>query len=111
MCVSVCVSCRRSVQLGDPTSLTRNLYTSVVPEHSLRQKVMSVCKGLKKMPKQNFSHLPSRGHHLTCQLRETMLMTKLNGLCVFLGFFCVFSCDIKVLNEKYVNNHVIDLYI
>ena len=69
---------------------------------------MSVCKGLKKMPKQNFSHLPSRAHRLTCQPRETMLTTKLNGLCVFLVFFFMFNCDINVLNGKYVNNHVID---
>ena len=35
VCVSVSVSCRRSVQLSHPTSLSRNLATSVVPEHSL----------------------------------------------------------------------------
>ena len=43
-----------------------------------------------------------------------MLMTKLNGLCVFLAFFgwvCVFNCDIKVLNGKHANNHLIHVYI
>ena len=77
--------------------------------------MLSVCEGLKKMSEQNFSHLPSRGHHHICQPRETMLMTKLNRLCVFLVLFflgvCVFDCDIKVSNGKYVNNHVIHLYI
>ena len=74
---------------------------------------MSVCEELKKIPKQNFSHLPSRGHHHICQLKETTLMTKWNGLCFssfFLGGGGVFYCDTKVLNGKYINYHVIHFY-
>ena len=60
------------------------------------------------MLKQNFSHSPRGGTIPTSQLRETMLITKLNRMCVFLVFSFVFNCDIKVLNGKYENNHVID---
>ena len=63
------------------------------------------------MPKQNFSHSPKGGTIPTSQPRETILMTELNRLCAFLVFFfcvCMFNCNIKVLNGKYVNNHVTD---
>ena len=83
MCVSVCVSCRRSVQLGRPTSLTRNLANSVVPEHSLRQMVFQYLRALRKCPNKT-SHIYLHEVPLTCQPRDTILMTKLNRLCVFL---------------------------
>ena len=91
MWVSVCVSCRRSVQLGHPSSLTCNLATSVVPEHSLYQMVCQYVKDLRKcLNKTSHIYLYEGTIHHICQPRETMLMIKLNGLCVFSFFFqCV----------------------
>ena len=43
------------------------------------------------------SHKPTEGDHVDHQIEQI----------VFFLFF-MFNCDIKVINGKYVNNHVID---
>ena len=52
--------------------------------------------------------MPTEGDHVDDQIEQTVCFS-----CFFSVGVCGFNCNIKVLNGKYVNNHVhiIHLYI
>ena len=109
MCVSIRVSCGTSVQLGHLHVLLVISVTETGPRPSTLLAQTHRVTASKLLPKQTLSHcylhrgaIPE-ANSMMCEL----LSTKRGYVDDPIKQILCFKCDLRILNEKYVNNHAV----